>query len=1322
MDPAATVTTITSDDPDPSIVGEEYTVTFTVAAVAPGAGTPTGNVTVSDGMGNICVGTVVVGQCVLTSTMVGALTLEATYAGDGNSSSSSDTEPHQVDGQPTTTTIDSDDPDPTVVGELYTVNFTVAPGAGTPTGDVTVSDGTDECVGTLTVANDGVGSCPLSSTTAGAKTLTATYAGDANSMGSTSDGVAHQVDPAGTTTTITGDDPDPSVVGEAYTVTFTVVPVAPGAGTPTGNVTVTDGTDSCVGTVAVGSCSLTSTTAGAKTLVATYAGDGNFLGSTSAEEPHQVDPAATVTTITSDDPDPSVVGQAYAVTFTVAAVAPGAGTPTGDVTVSDGTDECVATLALADDGVGGCDVASTTAGAKTLTATYAGDGNLMGSTSAGDAHQVDRAATTTTIPGDDPDPSVAGEPYTVTFSVDPVPPGVGTPTGNVTVTDGTDSCVETVAAGQCELVSTTAGPKTLVATYAGDGNFMGSTSAGVAHEVDPAPPTTAFVRVTPAGASISGAGASTTFTAHALSSAGDTISGKTFTWEHLNPNVATVTALDATTAQATAVASGQATVSATVDGETGYALLTVETPGTTPVGGWTAMPIPTQSGILGIWGCSPTDVFAVGGGGTILRFDGAAWSSMTSPTSETLHGVWGTSCANVYAVGAAGTIVHFDGTWSTITTGTVTDQLRAVWGSSPTDVFAVGDNGTIWHFDGSVWSDMNSGTTAELDDVWGTSSNNVFAVGSSGTILRFDGNSWGPMNSGSIQRLAALWGTDTTDIYAVGAGNTGQILRFDGTDWTASSTGATSGQHDIWGASSGEMYVPWDFGVLQFDGATWDSVPCGCGADVVWGFSVGEVYVDGPTGRILVGTRGAVSNVISPSDTTLTAIGDTVALSAEVLDASANALEGRSFIWSSSDEIVATVDAEGVATAVGNGTATITATSGGVSGAAEVTVSAPPAAPSNLSATAISVSQIDLTWTDNATNEDGSRIERCQGVGCENFEEIATVDANVTAYTDEGLSADTRYNYQVAAFNAIGSSAYSNTAGATTSGTLADGLDSPWDIAINAQEAFWVEKANPGAVRSVPIVGGIVRTLSSGLEFPTAIAVDESSVYWLEFGATLGTGSLKKVPISGGSVTTLATALFRAQNNMALDASYVYFVDGPLSPDAAVLRVPKAGGTVTTLVSSGSNGIVTMGTAIATDSAFVYFWDDATTIMRVPVSGGTPSAVGTGEPSAMILSGGTLYWVECGTGLVKSMPTDGGSVTTLASGSTCPAGLTVDASDVYWIEFTSPGTVRKVPVGGGSVTTISNEANTIGVAVDNTSVYWAVNLFANQGKIRQASK
>jgi hypothetical protein len=92
----------------------------------------------------------------------------------------------------------------------------------------------------------------------------------------------------------------------------------------------------------------------------------------------------------------------------------------------------------------------------------------------------------------------------------------------------------------------------------------------------------------------------------------------------------------------------------------------------------------------------------------------------------------------------------------------------------------------------------------------------------------------------------------------------------------------------------------------------------------------------------------------------------------------------------------------------------------------------PPAAPSNLNATAFSATQIDLTWTDNSSNEAGFKIERCTGSGCTNFTQIATVGSNIASYSDKGLSASTTYTYRVYAYNAGGDSAHSITASATT--------------------------------------------------------------------------------------------------------------------------------------------------------------------------------------------------------------------------------------------------------------------------------------------------
>jgi YD repeat-containing protein len=91
-----------------------------------------------------------------------------------------------------------------------------------------------------------------------------------------------------------------------------------------------------------------------------------------------------------------------------------------------------------------------------------------------------------------------------------------------------------------------------------------------------------------------------------------------------------------------------------------------------------------------------------------------------------------------------------------------------------------------------------------------------------------------------------------------------------------------------------------------------------------------------------------------------------------------------------------------------------------------------PAAPSNLTATAVSSSQINLAWQDNSNNETGFKIERSlDGV---NFSLLTTVGMNTTAYQNTGLTLSTTYYYRVKASNANGDSAPSNVAVATTPG------------------------------------------------------------------------------------------------------------------------------------------------------------------------------------------------------------------------------------------------------------------------------------------------
>ena len=98
----------------------------------------------------------------------------------------------------------------------------------------------------------------------------------------------------------------------------------------------------------------------------------------------------------------------------------------------------------------------------------------------------------------------------------------------------------------------------------------------------------------------------------------------------------------------------------------------------------------------------------------------------------------------------------------------------------------------------------------------------------------------------------------------------------------------------------------------------------------------------------------------------------------------------------------------------------------------------PPSAPSGLTATAVSQSRIDLNWTDGSSNEDTFELERSPDGS--SWSSLASVGANVTSYSDTGLSASTTYWYRARAVNTAGASGWSNTASETTlpAGTVED--------------------------------------------------------------------------------------------------------------------------------------------------------------------------------------------------------------------------------------------------------------------------------------------
>ncbi|MEW6182131.1 MAG: stalk domain-containing protein [Bacillota bacterium] len=132
-----------------------------------------------------------------------------------------------------------------------------------------------------------------------------------------------------------------------------------------------------------------------------------------------------------------------------------------------------------------------------------------------------------------------------------------------------------------------------------------------------------------------------------------------------------------------------------------------------------------------------------------------------------------------------------------------------------------------------------------------------------------------------------------------------------------------------------------------------------------------------------------------------------------------------------------------------------------------VIITARPKPPSNLMAATLLGTGIKLSWTDNAWNEEGFKVERKRHFGGGDYEEIAEVGANTAEYTDtSGLWPSSQYRYRVCAFNSYGESLYSNEAEATYGYTIGENVFVRFSI---DKLTFYVDNA-PRTMDAAPLI------------------------------------------------------------------------------------------------------------------------------------------------------------------------------------------------------------------------------------------------------------
>ena len=152
--------------------------------------------------------------------------------------------------------------------------------------------------------------------------------------------------------------------------------------------------------------------------------------------------------------------------------------------------------------------------------------------------------------------------------------------------------------------------------------------------------------------------------------------------------------------------------------------------------------------VYGLWGPSANELWLIGDNrpygpqiamtlhGTRKDDGDVVWTQVDSRATVILRGIWGSSASDVWTVGGNGTIRHFGpnaSAWAIVDAPTRAN-LNAVWGSGPNDIWVVGDYGTILHWDGKTWTESDAAFPARkakphLYGIWGSGPNDVWIVG-----------------------------------------------------------------------------------------------------------------------------------------------------------------------------------------------------------------------------------------------------------------------------------------------------------------------------------------------------------------------------------------------------------------------------------------------------------------------------------------------------------------------------------------------------------------------------------------------------------------
>ena len=195
----------------------------------------------------------------------------------------------------------------------------------------------------------------------------------------------------------------------------------------------------------------------------------------------------------------------------------------------------------------------------------------------------------------------------------------------------------------------------------------------------------------------------------------------------------------------------------------------------------------------------------------------------------------------------------------------------------------------------------------------------------------------------------------------------------------------------------------------------------------------------------------------------------------------------------------------------------------------------PPGAPTNLTATTASSTEIDLTWVASMGGGvvTGYDVERCQGAGCSTFAPLPTQTGTGTTYKNTGLSPSTSYTYRARGTGAGGPSGYTATATATTQPAPPPSAGgTPTFVQVNAgvPQSTVVQSVSVAytAAQSIGNLNVIVVGWGDATAAVSSVSDLSGNTYALAVGPTVGTGVSQSiyyatniVGSSGGNTVTV---------------------------------------------------------------------------------------------------------------------------------------------------------------------------------------------------------